>query len=164
MTRIELARLAAAINVLRPDWPTPSLQTFLGQHLHRPLLDVAVALTWVATDPDTKTPARLNEAGPWWQASRTADVPQAVNDCPRHPETGLRLDPVTGRTSCAGCHVDAHADDSGTIRDRGGKPIPDQARQVLAPVLERPGPQNATPDNATSARPDAGDAVREEAR
>lgn len=140
MTKTELARLAAAINVLRPDWPIPSLQTFLTNgHHHRPLRDVAVALTWIATDPDTQSPGRLNEPGPWWSASRTADTPQVVNDCPRHPETGLRVDPVTGRTSCAGCWVDDHeADEPGRIDDRGGKPIPDQAREAIEQVIRRP--------------------------
>lgn len=155
MTKIELARLAAAINVLRPDWPITSLQTFLANgHHHRPLRDVAVALTWIATDPDTHSPGRLNEPGPWWHASRTADVPQVVNDCPRHPETGIRLDPVSGRTICAGCHVDAHADDSGAIRDRGGRPVPDQARDVIQQVIHRPAtPDDATAEPATEAHP-----------
>lgn len=150
MTKVELARLAGALHVLRPDWPADSLQTFLGQFLHRPLRDVAVAMVWVTTDPDTRSPGRVLEAGPWWSASRTTDAPHVVNDCPRHPETGLRLDPVTGRTSCAGCHVDAHADDTGTIRDRGGKPIPDQARDVMQQAIRRPTPV-ATSEPATEA-------------
>lgn len=66
-TPLESARLAAAINLLRPDWPVPSIRTLIEtKHLNRPVHDLAVALVWVATDPETRTPARINEAGPWW--------------------------------------------------------------------------------------------------
>lgn len=75
-TPIETARLAAAINILRPDWPTRSLQTILDRdHTHRPIHDLAVALAWIATDPGTKTPARLAEHGPWWTACTTGSTP-----------------------------------------------------------------------------------------
>lgn len=75
-TPIELARIAAAINLLRPDWPTKSIQTLLeNHHASRPYHDLAVAATWIATDPDTKTPARLAEAGPWWAALQTSSTP-----------------------------------------------------------------------------------------
>lgn len=75
-TTIELARIAAAINILRPDWPTRSIQTLLeNHHANRPYHDLAVAATWIATDPDTKTPARLAEAGPWWTALQTSSTP-----------------------------------------------------------------------------------------
>lgn len=69
LTRTEVERLAAAANALRPDWPLRSLCTFLERdHAHRAYRDVAVALAWVATDPKTQTPKRMNELGPWWQA------------------------------------------------------------------------------------------------
>jgi hypothetical protein len=75
-TPIELARIAAAVNLLRPDWPISSVQTLLeNHHSSRPFHDLAVAAVWVATDPDSKTPARLTEAGPWWAALRTSSTP-----------------------------------------------------------------------------------------
>lgn len=37
---------------------------------------VAVAAVWVATDPDTQTPARLAEPGPWWAAPTTTVAPR----------------------------------------------------------------------------------------
>jgi hypothetical protein len=83
------------------------------------------------------------EAGPWWQAASTTDVPHAVNDCPRHPLSRLRVDLVTGASVCAGCHVDDRADDTGAITDRGGRPMPEAARELVTAVLR------ATPDGAT---------------
>ena len=69
MNENEIERIAAAVNVLRPDWPTPSLRTFIAKKLGmRPRRDVAVALAWVACDSATTTPARVLENGPWWKA------------------------------------------------------------------------------------------------
>lgn len=79
MNQIELARLAAMSHELRPDWPKQSILSGLHPLAMRAYRDVAVALAWIATDPDTKTPARLHEDGPWWQATRlpgtTAHIP-----------------------------------------------------------------------------------------
>jgi hypothetical protein len=70
----ELERLAHAANALRPDWPVRSVLTALARdHTDRAYRDLAVALVAVATDPRTKTPARLAEAGPWWHAARALD-------------------------------------------------------------------------------------------
>lgn len=71
MNETEIARIAAATNALRPDWPIPSIITLLGRPelANRPRRDVAVALTWVACESDTKTPARVISAGPWWNAA-----------------------------------------------------------------------------------------------
>lgn len=140
MNRTEAARLAAAVNVLRPDWPTASLTTYLAAHIHRPLRDVAVALVWVASDPDTKTPKRMDEAGPWWGAARTSDVPQQANDCRLHRYSGLRHDQATGRSVCGGCWADEHEpDDPGVLHDRGGAPIPADVRALMLEAL-RPKP------------------------
>lgn len=145
MTPIELHRLAGAVSCLRPDWPASSLQAFLARHFtHRPPRDIAVALVYVALDTATETPGRVLEPGPWWQAASTSDVPIAVNDCGRHPLSRLRVDLVTGASVCSGCHVDERADDTGAIRNRGGRPIPETARELVTKVL-RP----ATPDDAT---------------
>lgn len=67
----DLDRLACALNILRPDWPTKSIRTLLDrpQLASRPLRDTAVALAWVACEPGTATPARVLEAGPWWRAA-----------------------------------------------------------------------------------------------
>jgi hypothetical protein len=56
--------------------------------------DVAVALAWIATDATTKTPARLDENGPWWKATMadsptvTVHVRPACPDHPRHQSLG----------------------------------------------------------------------------
>lgn len=86
-TRNEIERLAAMTHALRLDWPVSSLITHLQQnHGERPYRDLAVALAWIATDPDTKTPARLQEAGPWWTAT-SAQAPTKSGQrqrCPTH--------------------------------------------------------------------------------
>jgi hypothetical protein len=79
----EIDRIAAAVNVLRPDWPVKSLRTLLERPelVHRPRRDVAVALTWVACESVTTTPARVLEAGPWWRAAAV----ESVGIAPRNP-------------------------------------------------------------------------------
>ncbi len=65
----EAQRIAAAMHQLRPDWPAASLLTLIRKNLiDRPRRDVTVALAWVACETNTHTPARVLEAGPWWQA------------------------------------------------------------------------------------------------
>jgi hypothetical protein len=77
MNENEAQRIAAAVHSLRPDWPLASLLTLL----QRPQLaksarrDVAVALTWVACESETQTPARVLESGPWWTAVGAEGVP-----------------------------------------------------------------------------------------
>ena len=69
-TEQELNRLAAAMAVLRPDWPVKSLTTYLTTyHAARPYADLLIAAAWICGDPKTHTPARLGEHGPWWVAA-----------------------------------------------------------------------------------------------
>jgi hypothetical protein len=66
----ERDRIADAIARLRPDWPAAQLRTLITEHLlDRPRRDVAVALAWIACEPNTSTPYRVLEAGPWWKAA-----------------------------------------------------------------------------------------------
>jgi hypothetical protein len=88
MSQTEAHRLAAAIHALRPDWPLASLSAFIAKSLtDRPYRDAAVALAWIATDPQTQTPARVLEAGPWWRAVMAdgGTVSAVTTRCPEHP-------------------------------------------------------------------------------
>lgn len=104
-------RIAAAVNMLRPDWPTRSIRKLLDRPTlaGRPLRDVAVALTWVACDPGSATPARVTTAGPWWTAAAAAADPRIAEG------RGLTMD--------QGCHcgrplhpADADCRDPGRYR------------------------------------------------
>lgn len=94
MNDAEIERIAAAINVARPDWPLSSLITLLKRPelAYRPRRDVFVALAWVASETATQTPARVIEAGPWWKAvavdssqALTRYPPKRGEDCTQHP-------------------------------------------------------------------------------
>ena len=105
MIPTEIDRLAAAVNALRPDWPTQSLRTFIAANLaERSYRDAALALAWVATDPQTRTPKRVLEGGPWWRATSSgtdAAPAERVDHGPRcyhcgyyetdHPELNRRV-------------------------------------------------------------------------
>ena len=88
-TKPEAERIAAAVNVLRPQWPAKSIETqILDRHAARPARDVLLALCWVALDPATQTPSRINASGPWWDfqiptdKQPTLDMPHPR--CPTH--------------------------------------------------------------------------------
>lgn len=67
----ELERLAGMVAKLRPDWTARSVRTYLeAKHADRAYTDLAVALAVIATDPTSHTPARLEQQGPWWSATR----------------------------------------------------------------------------------------------
>ena len=80
MNAAEIERLAAMAAGLRDDWRgSPpdtlySLRKFITTHLaDRPFAMTAAQLAYVAALPDTKTPARVLQNGPWRHL--TADVP-----------------------------------------------------------------------------------------
>lgn len=98
LSRTECERLAAAANQLRPDWPTNSVATLLWRdHQDRAYRDLAVALAYIATDPQTQTPARLKEAGPWWRLTeeQTRTPVGRTIPCPDHPDQ-----PASRCTAC----------------------------------------------------------------
>lgn len=111
MDKPQAETLAAAINVLRPDWPVRQIVNLLAKHRQRPFADVAIALTAIAVDPATRTPARLHEDGPWWKAAHTARAGSSEpptwtpartrNECPHHPGQTIRR--------CSGCAADQKA-------------------------------------------------------
>ena len=80
MNAAEIERLAAMAAGLRSEWKgSPpdtlhSLRKFITTHLaDRPFAMTAAQLAYVAALPDTKTPARVLQNGPWRHL--TADVP-----------------------------------------------------------------------------------------
>lgn len=144
LNRTEVERLAAMAHELRPDWPIASLCTFLNRdHAHRAYRDVAVALVWVATDPKTLTPARMNELGPWWQALASAAGVTSIDTVPGRTEARCDEHPWARATPCPACAAEAkqapHVDapDDAPLPPRRGAPIPPEARAVLD-ALPRP--------------------------
>lgn len=85
VTQQEAQRIAAAVNLLRPDWRTALIMAVLGDDkcINRPYADLAIAMTAVAVDPASKKPGRIHEPGPWWN-SALASAPQSL---PRYPSS-----------------------------------------------------------------------------
>ena len=126
MNKAEAEQIASAVSIIRPDWLRTSLATTLGRlpgHLRaRPARDVHLALVWIAYDPDTKTPGRLAQDGPWWATARLAGPgaqratePGIVTYC-SHGEPGTR---------CLECHPRAH---------HGHGPTPEQRAAMRAAI------------------------------
>ena len=123
MDRQEAVRIGASLNALRPDWPAAQIVTLIEAKLAtRAARDVHLALVYLAYDPGTKSPYRVIENGPWWQAARpTGPATPAVreHECPDHP--GHRS------WSCPECAAEA-------------VPMPDAARTLIDEVRKRPRP------------------------
>ena len=119
LSRIEIDRLAAMANQLRPDWPVNSLTTFISRHRSRAYRDLAVALAWVATDAHTNTPARLDEAGPWWRAATAGDgslPPRHYRvTCDEHPDQDMPC--ATCKQEAEAMTQDAHAAGVALVRE-----------------------------------------------
>lgn len=82
MRQHEAERIAAAINVARPDWPTKQLLTLLSDDRinKRPRRDIFVALAWIAAEPESTAPYRVLESGPWWAAAAAEHVRSATEE------------------------------------------------------------------------------------
>ena len=97
MNHEAIQRIAGAVNVLRPEWPVASLITVLSdpELARRSATQVMVAMSVVACDRESRTPARVKEAGPWWKGAFAAtgeEPPTPTPDpirsrpCPEHPD------------------------------------------------------------------------------
>jgi hypothetical protein len=118
LTTTEIDRIAQVGNVLRPDWPSRSLVSFLTtNHASRAYRDVLLALVAIAADPATQTPARMNGAGPWWLASQNvfAAGEQAEHRYPRCPEPGHGSYP---ESNCGACRAEALELEARGVEDR----------------------------------------------
>jgi hypothetical protein len=96
MNTHEAERIAAAMHEARPDWPTSSVLTLIRKSLlDKPRRDVFVALAWVASEPNSHTPARVLESGPWWRAAGVEGAAGTTNEpepAPPGPPKGWRSD------------------------------------------------------------------------
>lgn len=112
LTEYEVERLALCANALRPDWPVNSLRTLLSLPAfgNKSRRDIAVALTWVACESKTKTPARVLEAGPWWKAAAVEDKHDAMLFPPRRDQE-CRMHAGEWPENCRGCATDKLAGD-----------------------------------------------------
>lgn len=108
--KTDAERIAAAIHALRPDWPAASVLTLIGKHYqHRPVRDIAVALTWIACDPNSRTPGRITEDGPWWTAAGAWKPGQQTEPTPATPRAHetCTVDGHSGWAgNCAQCRAD----------------------------------------------------------
>lgn len=111
MNENEIERIANAIHALRPDWPAASIHSLISDrmagHTRR---DAAVALAWVACESETKTPARVLEAGPWWQAANV-EAPARSGWKPPRKEEQCSTHPGQWAVNCGGCVADKRAID-----------------------------------------------------
>lgn len=125
LTKTEIERLAGMANALRPDWPVNSLTTAVAALRTRAYRDVAVALAWIATDANTKTPGRIAEPGPWWKATQADSPTPTIHvrpQCPDHPSQDAGTCAPCARLAAATDHTAGIAACRQAIRTKGTKP------------------------------------------
>jgi hypothetical protein len=155
LTEVQIARLAAAVSHLRPEWPQASLHSFISRNLAGyTVRDAAVMLTWVAVDPDTETPARMLEAGPWRQTATLNAAPGT-----RSPHDRQRTCSV-----CALAEVDCRSKWSTdhpfvSVAEARAVALADRRRAVDAAAAARaalrPVPAELSPEPVGGGEPDA---------
>ena len=92
MTRDDAERIADTAVAIRPDWIRASIITLLHEFRTRNVRDVHMAMVWIAYDPQTRTPARLRESGPWWQLRDQRDTAPTL---PSFRERWANQEPTT---------------------------------------------------------------------
>ena len=126
MEKLEAEKIAEIVGILRPDWPVKSTVGLIGNNLAtRPFRDVLLAFVHIATDPESTSPGRILNPGPWWEigrpatkpATKTTHVPE--HPCPDHPQHRS--------WACPECASDF-------------APMPDSVRTLLDEVRKRPRP------------------------
>lgn len=126
LTRTEAERLAQAVHALRPSWPVASLMTFLQKRKDRAYLDLALELTFVALDPDTKSPARIDVDGPWKR------LQHGSSEGPRYKQTAPGYCIVCGQGWAL--HSDpgegSHDFENPLNEREGSKPTPEQRAEI----------------------------------
>lgn len=104
MDQIEVQRMARSVNLIRPDWPVGSLETFIRRHENSMTpLDLHLQLVYVAHDPKTTTPARIDQHGPW----KYLLVGPRDNEGPQYRYTNPRDCSTCGRPQVT-CRQDGH--------------------------------------------------------
>lgn len=114
MNRTEAEQIGRAIHVIRPDWPVAQITTILGRdHQQATMADALIALAVAAADPQSRTPARINEGDfRGWKAacvaSGTLSLDPADKPTPRPPRSDEACAVHAGgwRDNCAGCNAD----------------------------------------------------------
>ena len=104
-----IERIAAATHAYRPDWPPGSIVALIERDPSlraKTYQDLADAMTHIATDPATQTPARVREVGPWWRIGTPVSSDKSQLD-PRRPrcqvDTHHHHEPAD---NCAVCRSD----------------------------------------------------------
>lgn len=117
--------LAFLMHEVRPDWDAPGCVAALRRVPEVGLVDLIVAAVKCAADPANDTPVALVHLN-----NRVWDSDWYL-PCKTHPKVRAR------RTNgeCAGCYAD-RMEDSRPISDRGGVPMPEQARADVLAALD----------------------------
>lgn len=103
LTEAHARHLAGVLNLIRPDWPVPSLLTLLFEHREQPDFPaLVIAAVTKAQDRSCKTPAPIFIPGAHWPEVVRAKLP-ALPRCEDH-------DTEDGPT-CRSCLADVKAGD-----------------------------------------------------
>lgn len=137
ITPAAVSALAALVHEFRPDWDRRGIAAAIHHTANDgiPGPDLAFAFIRGAVDPANETPAALTHL------NNRAWASDWYLPCKTHPHCRARRP----NGQCADCWTDQHEDpNAGQCRDRGGKPIPDLARDLIGQVIRRPSPREAT--------------------
>lgn len=139
----ESERIAASINILRPDWATGLVMAVLGDErcIRRGYADLAITMTCVAVDPASKKPGRIHESGPWWNAS-LATSPRPEVKAITHADCAICFQPKSAT------HID-HGYEPQSARVESVCANADQRAAITAAATPERDATQATPTKET---------------
>lgn len=138
LTKVQIERIAAAIQLLQPNWTIPQLKGVMADPRinNRPPSDIAACLAFLACDGETKQPTRAFEPGPWW-ATATA---RAEQQGPQYRYADPRDCGICNKPE-AECRQDGHDYTPAFVRhDNRATPEQRAAVKAAAQQLARPLP------------------------
>lgn len=134
-TDLALRALAAFVADCRPDWQAPGILTALRAEAEAHPLQLAQRMLRRASDPRNTSP-------------RLQPFDEAVTiGCRSHPGA-----PTRTNGDCGVCFSERYADEAAVMRDRGGRPIPAEARAEMQRAITKrstaqPRERKALPDS-----------------
>lgn len=134
MIKQEAERIAAAVNIIKPEWRVGLIMAVLGDERirSRSYADVLIAMTALAVDPTSQRPGRIHEPGPWWRAAAAVTSPMTAYRTIGQNDCDICSRPYEQHAATS--QVDGHKFERLGSRGKGQPPTAEQKQAIAAAI------------------------------